>query len=193
MDRDVDKMKSIWRQRYKPLLEKIVHRKEQVNDFLNILENKTSWLTAPASTMYHLDREGGLIEHSVGVTKTLLKLKNVLAPEISDESCVIIGLFHDVGKIGLPGKPYYIKLRTPTKNGKKYIINRELATMGVATRSLMLISKYISLSEDEAQAIAYHDGQYIPEGRTIAHKEKALTLLLHYADYWTAHILERNR
>ncbi len=185
-------MKSIWRQRYKPLLEKIVHRKEQVNDFLDILENKTNWLTAPASTIYHLDREGGLIEHSISVTKTLLKLKNVLAPEISDESCVIIGLFHDVGKVGLPGKPYYIKLRTPTRNGKKYIINRELATMGVATRSLMLISKYISLSEDEAQAIAYHDGQYIPEGRTIAHKEKALTLLIHYADYWTAHILERN-
>jgi hypothetical protein len=65
--------------------------------------------------------------------------------------------------------------------------------MGVATRSLMLISKYISLSEDEAQAIAYHDGQYIPEGRTIAHKEKAITLLLHYADYWTSHILERNK
>ena len=184
-------MKTIWRERYKPLLEKIIHRGEQVNEFLNLLEDKTNWLIAPASTKYHLDRDGGLIDHSVGVTDTLLKLKDVIAPEISDESCVIVGLFHDVGKVGMPGKPYYIKLKTPAKDGRKYIINKKLPAMAVATRSLMLISKYIRLSDDEAQAIAYHDGQYIPEGKNVAHKESKLLLLLHYADYWTSHILER--
>ncbi len=184
-------MKTIWRERYKHLLEKIIHRGEQVNEFLNLLEDKTNWLIAPASTKYHLDRDGGLIDHSVGVTNTLLKLKDVIAPEISDESCVIVGLFHDVGKVGMPGKPYYIKLKIPAKDGKKYIINKDLAAMGIAARSLMLISKFISLSDDEAQAIAYHDGQYIPEGKIVAHRESALTLLLHYADYWTSHILER--
>jgi len=184
-------VKTIWRERYKPLLEKIIHRGEQVNEFLNLLEDKTNWLIAPASTKYHLDRDGGLIDHSVGVTYTLLKLKNILDPEISDESCVIVGLFHDVGKVGMPGKPYYIKLKTPAKDGRKYIINKKLPAMAVATRSLMLISKYIRLSDDEAQAIAYHDGQYIPEGKNVAHKESKLLLLLHYADYWTSHILER--
>ncbi|MFH1583562.1 MAG: HD domain-containing protein [Actinomycetota bacterium] len=184
-------MNIIWRERYKPLLEKIVNRKDQVNKILDFLENKTNWLTAPASTKYHLDRDGGLIDHSVGVTHTLLKLKNILVPEIPNESCVVIGLFHDIGKVGMAGKPYYIKLKIPTKDGKKYIINKDLAAMGIAARSLMLISKFISLSDNEAQAIAYHDGQYIPEGKIVAHRESALTLLLHYADYWTSHILER--
>ncbi|GAG82779.1 unnamed protein product, partial [marine sediment metagenome] len=99
-------MNIIWRERYKPLLEKIVNRKDQVNKILDFLENETNWLTAPASTKYHLDRDGGLIDHSVGVTHTLLKLKNILAHEIPDESCVVIGLFHDVGKVGMAGKPY---------------------------------------------------------------------------------------
>jgi len=40
----------MWRERYKPLLEKIVNRKDQVNEFLNLLEDKTNWLIAPAST-----------------------------------------------------------------------------------------------------------------------------------------------
>ena len=34
----------------------------------------------------------------------------------------------------------------------------------------------------EAQAIAYHDGMYVPEGRSVAHKEEPL----HWADMWTA-------
>jgi hypothetical protein len=32
----------------------------------------------------------------------------ILAPGISEKSCVIVGLFHDIGKVGMPGKPYYL-------------------------------------------------------------------------------------
>jgi hypothetical protein len=66
--------------------------------------------------------------------------------------------------------------------------------LGLAIRSLYLVSQYINLTDDEAQAITYHDGQYISENRVIAHKERPLTLLLNYADYWTAHMYEdKNR
>jgi len=37
----------------------------------------------------------------------MLKQKNTLAPEISDESCVVTALFHDLGKVGMPGNPLY--------------------------------------------------------------------------------------
>ena len=53
--------------------------------------------------------------------------------------------------------------------------------------------KYISLSDAEAQAILYHDGQYVDDNRCVAHKEEPLTLLAHWADYWTAHIYEEGR
>jgi hypothetical protein len=57
--------------------------------------------------------------------------------------------------------------------------------MGLSLRSLYLVSQYIPLSDAEAQAIAYHDGMYVPEGRSVAHKEEPLLLLLHWADMWT--------
>jgi len=49
---------------------------------------------------------------------------------------------------------------------------------------------YIPLSDAGAQAIAYHDGMYVPEGRSVAHKEEPL-LLLHWGDMWTASVREK--
>ena len=172
---------------YTQLKTKIVERKKDFNDFINFLETKTTWLTSPASVKYHLSEEKGLLKHSVGVTKTLLKLRELFTPELSEESCVIVALFHDVGKIGMPGSPRYLK------EGDKFVYNKDQVEMQIAQRSLYLISKYIPLSDEEAQAILYHDGQYILENRCIAHKECPLTLLLTFADTWTAAVYEDGR
>ncbi|HPP67094.1 MAG TPA: HD domain-containing protein, partial [bacterium] len=118
--------------------------------------------------------------HSVNVANLMLELKNILIPDISDEGCVIVGLFHDIGKIGMPHSPRYIK-----KNSN-YTYNENQIEMSVAARSLYLVSKYISLTDQEAQAILYHDGQYIIENKSIAHKECPLTLLVTFADTWSA-------
>ena len=181
------------KEHYEELKEKVIKRKKQFDAFINMLEKETSWLTSPASTKYHLDKEGGLLEHSVGVTETLLRLRELLTPEISEESCIIVGLFHDVGKIGMPGKPRYLKNDNEweVKNrGMTYKINPKEVYMNLAARSLYLISQYIPLSDSEAQAILYHDGQYIEANREVAHKETPLTLLIHFADSWTAHVYE---
>jgi len=172
--------------KFEYLSEKVVVRKKQFNDFVKFLKQKTEFFNAPASTIYHLNMEHGLLYHSVGVAETLLKIKNALTPELSDESCVICGLFHDAGKAGLPGAPLYLK----TKKG--YEINKGLVEMQVAIRSLFLISKFIDLSADEAQAVTYHDGQYIPQGRDVAHRETPLLTILHFADFYTAHIIEQD-
>ena len=172
--------------KFEYLSEKVVVRKKQFNDFVKFLKQKTEFFEAPASTIYHLNMKHGLLYHSVGVAETLLKIKNALTPELSDESCVICGLFHDAGKAGLPGAPLYVK----TKKG--YEINKGLVEMQVAIRSLFLISKFIDLSADEAQAVTYHDGQYIPQGRDVAHRETPLLTILHFADFYTAHIIEQD-
>lgn len=177
--------------RYREILELVHERKEQVDSFVDWLENKTSWLWSPASTRFHLNIPGGLLIHSVGVTDTLFRIRDCLAPQYSDESCAICGLFHDTGKIGEEGKPFYI----PDPNAKKsdeikFIRNPEITAMGVAVRSLYIVNRFISLSDEEAQAICYHDGQYVPDNRSVALKERPLLLLLHYADLWTAQVLE---
>jgi len=77
------------------------------------------------------------------------------------------------------------------KNGEPtgaYTINSDIVAMGLSLRSLYLVSQYIPLSDEDAQAIAYHDGMYVPEGCSVAHKEEPLLLLLHWADMWTAKV-----
>jgi hypothetical protein len=182
--------------RYINLKRKVIERKELFDRFLTFLEGETTWLTSPASTRYHLAEEQGLLRHSVGVAETLLHFRETFAPRITEESCVIVGLFHDVGKLGMPGKPLYLPNDNEwmVKNrGIRYKINPDVVAMGLAVRSLYLVTQYIPLSDAEAQAIAYHDGQYIEDNKIIAHKEEPLTLLVHWSDYWTAHIYEEGR
>ncbi len=182
--------------RYNALKLKIRDRKDPFDRFISMLENETTWLTSPASTRFHLAEEQGLLKHSVGVAETLLRFREFLAPAINQESCIIVGLFHDVGKLGVPGKPLYLTNENESmvkKRGIHYKVNPDVVAMGLAARSLFLVSQYIQISEVEAQAITYHDGQYIDDNKTIAHKEEPLTLLLHWADYWTAHIYEEGR
>ncbi len=172
---------------YSQLKAKVVERKKDFDEFVVFLETKTTWLSSPASTKYHLSEEKGLLKHSVGVTKTLLQLREFMAPKLSEESCVLVALFHDVGKIGMPHAPRYLK------DGNRFKYNEDQVEMQIAQRSLYLVSKYIPLSDEEAQAILYHDGQYILENRAIAHKECPLTLLLTFADTWTTAIHEEGR
>lgn len=184
------------RERYEELKKKVAKRKKEFDAFINMLEQESSWLTSPASTRFHLNKEGGLLEHSVGVAETLLKLRSLLTPELSEESCVIVGLLHDVGKIGMPGKPRYFKNDNDweVKNrDMTYKVNPKEVYMNLAARSLYLIAKYIPLSDSEAQAILYHDGQYIEANKEVAHRETPLTLLVHFADCWTASVYEERR
>ncbi len=183
-------------ERYEVLKSKVTKRKKDFDTFINMLEKGSSWLISPASTKYHLNKAGGLLEHSVGVTETLLKFRETLAPAISEESCVIVGLLHDVGKIGMPGKPRYLKNDNQweiEKRNMTYKINPDEVYMNLATRSLYLIAKYISLSDSEAQAILYHDGQYVEGNKEVAHHEMPITLLVHFADMWTATVYEEGR
>ncbi|MDD2702907.1 MAG: HD domain-containing protein [Candidatus Omnitrophica bacterium] len=178
---------------YEVFKKKVIKRKKEFGAFMQMLEKETSWLTSPASTRFHLNKEGGLLEHSVGVTETLLKLRETLAPRLSEETCVIVGLLHDAGKIGMPGKPRYLKNDNAWEVRNRdmtYKVNPAETYMNLAARSLYLISKYIPLSDSEAQAILYHDGQYVEANKEVAHRETPLTLLVHFADCWTAHIYE---
>jgi 23S rRNA maturation-related 3'-5' exoribonuclease YhaM len=185
-------------QRYEMLKSKVIDRKIDFDRFIAYLEKETEWLVAPASSKFHLCKEGGLLEHSCNVAETMLKLKNAIAPEISDESCVLVALVHDLGKVGMPGNPQYIK-NDPTEKQKKYgypatypyRYNTELIYLSVPVRSLYLALPFLSLSEEEVQAIVYHDGQYVDDNASVATKEAPLTLLLQYADSWSSFTIEK--
>ena len=157
---------------YNQLKDSVIKRKTEFDHFIDFLENRTSWLTAPADTTGHLACEKGLLIRSVAVTKQLLRIKDTLMPQLDEESAIIMGLFHDVGKVGVEGKPLYLVEEKPTTTSAlgltslssrvaasnaapTFTINNKLANMKVGVRSLFLVSQYMLLSEDEAQAICY--------------------------------------
>jgi len=187
-------------ERYQALKFLVIDRKEQFDRLIHFMENETSWMNAPASTKHHLCREGGLLEHSINVAETMLKIKAAIAPEISDESCVIVALLHDLGKVGMPGRPQYF-VNEPSEKQKKYgykpdypyRFNSELTYLSVPVRSIYLALQYISLTEEEVQAIVYHDGQYVEDNRSCATHEEPLTLLLQYADSWSGFVIEKEK
>ena len=187
------------KERYEALKSKVVNRKSEFSALINFMENETDYLNSPASTRYHLCRREGLLEHSVNVAETMLKFKNAIAPEIDDESCVIVALIHDLGKAGMPGNPQYLE-NEPTPKQKQYgfpatipyRMNESLTYLSVPVRSLYLALPYIKLSESEVQAVMYHDGQYVDDNKSVATKETPLLLLLQYADTWSTFVIEKD-
>ncbi len=187
-------------EKYNELKSMVVERKAEFDRLMEFIENKTAYLTSPASTRFHLSKKGGLLEHSVNVATNLLRFKNAMAPSITDESCVIVALLHDLGKAGLPGEPQYIE-NQPTERQKQYgygptypySFNDKLTYMSVPLRSLYIALRFIRLSPEEVQAIMYHDGQYVDDNKSVATKEEPLTLLLQYADTWSTFVTEKGK
>ncbi|MBR1970278.1 MAG: HD domain-containing protein [Clostridia bacterium] len=186
-------------ERYELLKSKVIDRKEEFLKLIDFMENQTDYLNSPASTRFHLCRKMGLLEHSVNVAETMLRLRGALAPEISEESCIICALIHDLGKAGMPGVPQYIP-NEPTARQKQYgfgpsvpyRMNDNLVYLSVPLRSLYLALPHIKLSESEVQAVMYHDGQYVDDNKSVATKETPLLLLLQYADTWSTFVTEKH-
>lgn len=187
-------------ERYERLKEMVTERADEFHHLMEFIETETSYLTAPASTRFHLCREGGLLEHSVNVAETMLKIKDAISPGISDESCVIVALLHDLGKAGMPGSPQYIP-NEPSEKQKAagygpsvpYHFNKDMVYLSVPVRSLYLAGGRFPLTEEEAQAIVYHDGQYVDDNKSAATREEPLTLLLQYADNWSGFVIEMEK
>ena len=186
-------------QRYEALKSRVINRREEFTNLIKFMENETDYLSSPASTRFHLCRDGGLLEHSVNVAETMLKFRDAIAPQIDEESCIITALIHDLGKAGMPGRPQYLE-NEPTPKQKQYgfpasipyRMNESLVYLSVPVRSLYLAIPHIKLSESEVQAVMYHDGQYVDDNKSVATKETPLLLLLQYADTWSTFVIEKD-
>lgn len=152
---------------------------------------------SPCSGSHHLPFVGGLAEHSLNVWYTIARLKNALddnLPEQSIESYKIVSLLHDLGKMGDYGKPNYVE--NVLKSGKisdtkPYVTNKELLYIPHEIRSIKIATKFIELTEEEEQAILYHNGLYGDFRYEIMDKETPLYMLLHWADMWASRVIEK--
>lgn len=148
---------------------------------------------APCSTDKHLCREGGLAEHSLNVYIAMLDINRSLRANLPDDSIIICGLLHDLGKMGDHGKPNYVEniLKSGKRSDSKpYTTNSNLIYLPHELRSSMIAQRYIRLSEDEEAAIVWHNGLYGPFKYDIPGKETPLYMVLHWADMWASRVVE---
>jgi hypothetical protein len=149
----------------------------------------TEWLriegfyTAPASTKWHGDYDGGLFDHSLEVMNALVEFtrKFDLVWE-KQRSPYIVGMFHDLCKILFYGKD---------EKGKYFW--REDAPKGHGDLSVEILKKWIpDLTEEEEYCILYHMGAFTEKEKWNAYgdaiKKYPNVLWTHHADMYATKI-----
>lgn len=189
--------------RYKnDFLEAFMQIKRPGADKLLAWLEKTDFFEAPASTRFHGAYEGGLCEHSLNVYQRLRSLLDTVpgAPEVSDESCAICALLHDLCKAN-----FYklgtrnVKNETTGKWEKApfYTVEDQFP-YGHGEKSVFLIERFMKLRTEEAVSIRWHMGGFDDAARggsfaiSEAYDHYPLAMLLHMADMLASHIDEAN-
>ena len=158
------------------------------------------FFTAPASTKYHGNYEGGLLKHSTSVTKFLVQLtednhliwKNPRSP-------YIVGMFHDLCKIDqyrpiIKAVEHLDNDRVATFYNEcvGFEYNTDTFLKGHGDKSVMLLSQFYTLTEEEIMCIRYHMGAFTDKGKwrdyTRAVNAYPNVLWTHHADMLASHI-----
>jgi len=141
-------------------------KREGISDLNDWLEKETDFFSAPASTRFHGNYQGGLLEHSLHVLEFSLTNLNWLIkykPELEKlkESIVIAALFHDVCKVNQYhwGEEKFTKINDGNRDRwakyQTYSFEDKLP-MGHGEKSVYLVSKHIELTTSEILAIRWH-------------------------------------
>lgn len=173
-------------------------------DLLQWLE-VNGFFEAPASTKYHGNYAGGLVEHSNHVFKRLLKLASDedarldrMTTEYTADTLATVALLHDVCKIDA----YKIEKKNQSQpDGSWQAVDQYTYTnafpAGHGEKSIIQIMRFMQLSDDEILAIRWHMGSfdYAVKGGSHdmnnAFNECELAAMLHIADMMATHLDER--
>lgn len=160
---------------------------------------KNGFFTQAASTKYHGAYEGGLFDHSYEVTQVLLDMTQRLNLQWTrPESPYIIGMFHDLCKIDnyqtVVDEPGETMMGTSNVKGREihFEYNQNCILTGHADKSIMLLSQFVNLTEEELLCIRFHMGAY--EGQDQwdnydkAIRKYETVLFTHTADMYTSKV-----
>ena len=156
---------------------------------------ENGFFTAPASTKYHGNYAGGLVEHS---NRVFERLSEMFPQAAEAESMAIAGLLHDVCKIDA----YKVETKKQKNaEGKWEDVKGYTYTnafpFGHGEKSVFLIMRFMQLTFTEALAIRWHMGAFdhATKGGSYdmnnALNQCELAAALHIADMTATHIDER--
>ena len=162
--------------------------REGIDKLIDWLET-TDFYKAPASSMFHGNYAGGLVDHILHVYEELKKLCEVYCPEkYTEESIAIVALFHDLCKVN-----FYIESTRNVKDertGQWYKVpfykKQETNPIGGhGSKSMFLVMHHMHLTEIEAAAINCHMGPWDKQdygNPGDVYENNELAWLLHVAD-----------
>lgn len=168
--------------------------REGVEEFIEEME-ANGFFEAPCSGGNHLCKVGGLAEHSLNVYKTAVKVAEALNYDDTADSIAIVALLHDYGKTGDYGKALYVDnvLKSgKVSTAKPYKRNTDILEKNHAVKSVVMISRWFDLTEEEEFAILHHDGMYERANIEAWQSPTPLLMILHYADLWSARVIEKS-
>lgn len=163
------------------------------------------FFTAPASTKHHGNYEGGLFDHSFAVAKFLVQLTedNHLTWK-NPRSPYVVGMFPDLCKIDqyIPQYEMIEELELSSLNGPKpttfvktvcgYEYNPDTLLKGHGDKSVMLLSQFYTLTDEEIMCIRYHMGAFTDKAEwndyTRAVRNYPNVLWTHHADMLASHV-----
>ena len=128
--------------------------------------DRLGFFTAPASTKFHLNVKGGLMQHSWNVCNTalmlreqMIQMKPELAEKLPVESVIIASLLHDVCKSNIY-KDAILNRKNDQGIWEKipgYEVDYSSLPLGHGEKSvIMLLTLGLKLTKDEMLAIRWH-------------------------------------
>lgn len=175
-------------------------KREGIEDLISWLET-TDFYKAPASTKFHGNYAGGLLEHSLNVYDMLnMEVTNIMSKtediKIDKDSVIIVALLHDLCKVNL----YKVDYRN-TKNDMgqwikvPYYAIEDNEPYGHGEKSVMIASQFIKMSLEEMYSIRWHMG--FTEGKeqynyiSATYNKYELAVLTHVADLKASYLMEK--
>lgn len=183
-------------------------QREGIDDCIEELDY-LGFFEAPASTKFHLNKEGGLLQHSLNVCKAALKVREAmiemddsLREELPKDSVIIASLLHDACKADI-----YKKAMKRQKNEigiwvdvPGYDVDYSNFPLGHGEKSvIVLLRAGLDLTDNEIMAIRWHMSAWdlpfqSPDARANLNKAKdicPLLSLVQAADGLASSLLER--
>ena len=153
------------------------------------------FFTAPASTKYHGNYEGGLFDHSYMVARHLKKLTEECRLDWQNpRSPLLVGMFHDLCKMD----NYQHSVIAETLGGEeirddsKWEYATDTLLKGHGDKSVMVLAQYFKLTEEEIMCIRYHMGAFCDKSEwndyTRAVHKYTNVLWTHQADMLASHV-----
>lgn len=153
------------------------------------------FFTAPTSTKYHGNYEGGLFDHSFEVARILVGLTDTLHLDWQNpRSPLLVGMFHDLCKMDNYQHPVIGEMMDGEiiRDSERWEYATDTLLKGHGDKSVMVLAQYFKLTEEEIMCIRYHMGAFCDKSEwndyTRAVHKYTNVLWTHQADMLASHV-----